>query len=654
MFCRFCGKENDNQSRFCVACGRSMTDNSIPQTAPPAAPENIIPQVNIPVQPQTYMNQPPVPVETPVYTEPQNVAPVQQQPIYTEQPASFGTPVNAEPQPVATQDTGWGPTSQTEPESYASQPVNQMPINNQPINQGQVDNNIPFGTPASQVPNTGSPGQDPGLFSSPDVRQLRGKPKKKKWLIPVIAAAAAVLVLGTVFVIASWKDITKAMSPEKYLEASIADLNNPEDLMLLPSLKGGSKKAFSLKGDAFFPEGDIGADFEWLYDQTGKQLQLTMGMDAAGQKIFEDLSVYLTPEVLALYMDDLSDDFSYLKVDLDTLPVDWNKSTYAKDAGIEIPDVDISSYIELLFTDYASMDSKDLFAGSDEELKKIYEEFSNAIVFKDEGDEEIKVGGKPINTSVMSQTVPGKAMKAFVVDYMDISMSNLMDIYKDLGMSDMYTEAMSGVFDAVSFEDTTITYFIDSSDKIRRIELSVAAIVDSESVEIDYTLDLMGVEHPLDSFELTMAMNGVEIVIEREGIRGSNKNTDYLAIYEKESNETALTYNMTWDKVANFLEIKINTEDVEIILDGTVIATDEKVSFEDMLLTYEDYFWEETTILAEFSLEMSRVNAKDVFPDVNDKNSKNFLDLNITELQELMSKFGNGMFDSGMVEDFQF
>lgn len=47
MFCKYCGKENLNDAKFCNSCGRSLTGDAAPVNIPPTAPQSAAPNSNL-------------------------------------------------------------------------------------------------------------------------------------------------------------------------------------------------------------------------------------------------------------------------------------------------------------------------------------------------------------------------------------------------------------------------------------------------------------------------------------------------------------------------------------------------------------------------------------------------------------------------------
>lgn len=449
------------------------------------------------------------------------------------------------------------------------------------------------------------------------------KSHKKLWIVLGSLAAVLILIGGMVYFFRM--QIVKAVAPEKYLQMSLGRTlasSNKENLNFLDL----SKFIDQPVSHTFYGEADGSSiDGSFKYDKENQKALLGLSVTEAGES-YEDMQLYITPDLLALSLPDFVQDVDYLTIDPATFADEWTAQGF--DELMSAPDLQ-----NMINSVFGIVDDKDIQIDSQsyslDAMKYLYED----AVFTEEGSVEESIGGVKKQLDVMAYTIPQKDANEVIQEFLRGMRDGLQG---DTGVEfGEYQEQVMTMFDELSdlevTDDLVLLFYIDQDGYTRKI-----VVEDLELTIEDSTLNL---EIDIEVWKDNAETDNVAVVITGES-DGSTAEvrmdwvTSYSkGVYEGEFNLEAdddsgsdtysLSADASWnreDTSGENLEINLSLGDgsdtQDIMITGTLTDTAKATSLSDATLEISDSYGETTVV--EFAYGIKIIPSTEISIDTSD------------------------------------
>lgn len=449
------------------------------------------------------------------------------------------------------------------------------------------------------------------------------KSHKKLWI--VLGSLAAVLILiGSMGFLFRMK-IVKAIAPEKYLYMSLGRTlasSNKENLDFLDISKFYEQPVlhtFSGEADGSSIDGSL------KYDKNNEKALLDLSVTDAGES-YEDMRLYITPDLLAVSLPDFVKDVDYLTADPATFADEW--AAQGLDEYVAVPD--LQNMIDSIF---GKIEENDINTEPNTYSEEDWQYFYENAEFKAEGSVEESIGGVKQQLDVMSYTIPQKDVNEIIQEFLrGMKDSMLSDKSTNYGE---YQDQIVSAFDEISnlevTDDLVIRFYIDQDGCARKIVAE-----DFELVFSDTTVNL-GID--IEIWKYNASTDNVAVVITGES-DGSTAELDLgwvtsysKGVYEGEftleasSDDSLDTFTFStdarWDKgdtSGENLEINLSYGDSadsqDMTLTGKLTDTAKEMSLSDATLEMTDAYGETTQIDFEYAIKI--ITAAEISIDTSD------------------------------------
>jgi len=434
---------------------------------------------------------------------------------------------------------------------------------------------------------------------------------KKLWI--VLGSLAAVLILiGSMGFLFRMK-IVKAIVPEKYLYMSLGRTlasSNKENLDILDISKFYEQPVshtFSGEADSSSIEGSL------KYDKKNEKALLDLSVTEAGES-YEDMQLYITPDLLAVSLPDFVQDVDYLTADPATFADEW--VAQGLDEYVSVPDLE-----KMINSIFGKTDENDINIEPNTYSEEDWQYFYENAEFKAEGSVEESIGGVKQQLDVMSYTIPQKDVNEIIQEFIrgmkDSMLSDKSTNYEE------YQDQIVSAFDEISnlevTDDLVIRFYIDQDGYARKIVAE-----DFELAFADATVTL-GID--IEIWKDNASTDNVAVVITGES-DGSTAELDLgwvtsysKGVYEGEftleasSDDSLDTFifstDARWDKgdtLGENLEINLSYGDSadsqDMTLTGKLTDTTKEISLSDATLEMTDAYGETTQIDFEYAIKI--------------------------------------------------
>ena len=449
------------------------------------------------------------------------------------------------------------------------------------------------------------------------------KSHKKLWIVLGSLAAVLILIAGMSFIFRM--QIMKTIAPEKYLQMSLGRTlasSNKDNLNFLNL----SKFIDQPVSHTFYGEADGSSiDGSFKYDKKNQKALLDLSVTESGET-YDNMQLYITPDLLAVALPDFVKDVDYLTVDPATFADEWNAQGF--DEFMSAPD--LQKMINSLF---GIMEDNDIPSEtqtySTDSWLKLYE---NAA-FTQEGSVEESIGGVKKQLDVMSYTISQKDVNELIQEFLR-GMKDSMPGDKSTEYGD-YQNQIETMFDEISAlevtDDIVIRFYIDQDGYARKI-----VVEDLDLSFEDSTLN-MGID--IEVWKDDAATDNVTVVITAESdgstaeVRMDWATSYSKGVYEGEFNLEAddesgsdtysLSADASWDREdtsGENLEINLSYGDSsdtqDMTITGTLTDTANETSLSDATLEITDAYGETTNF--EFAYGIKIISSTEISIDTSD------------------------------------
>lgn len=449
------------------------------------------------------------------------------------------------------------------------------------------------------------------------------KSHKKLWIVLGSLAAVLILIGGMVFFFRM--QIVKAVAPEKYLQMSLGRTlasSNKENLNFIDL----SKFIDQPVSHTFYGEADGSSiDGSLKYDRQNKKALLDLSVTEAGES-YEDMQLYITPDLLAVSLPDLVEDVDYLTADPATFADEWAEQGF--DELIPVPD--LQNMIDSMF---GIVDDKDIQIDSQsystDALQYLYED----AAFTEEGSVEASIGGVKKQLDVMAYTIPQKDVNEVIQEFLRGMKDGMQgDNGSEFGE---YQEQVMTMFDEISAievtDDLVIRFYIDQDGYTCKIVV--------ENLELTFEDSTLNLKIDIEVWKDNAETDNVAVVITGESDGSTSEvRMDWVTSYSKgvyegefnieaDDENVSDTYSFSadarWDREeisGENLEINLsygdssNTQDLTIT--GTLTDTAKETSLSDATLEISDAYGETTVI--EFAYGIKIIPSTEISIDTSD------------------------------------
>ena len=445
--------------------------------------------------------------------------------------------------------------------------------------------------------------------------------KRPKIAIILVAAVAVIALLAVAITAIARSGGGRDSSVEGKLYAALAKTFSGEYESRFPDFSRFSEKPTEQSVQVHLNDyADTAFDIRLKTDLAAKKIMAQFAFAADNKSV--DNHLFISPDMLALYTTFLGEE-QYITADPKTFAADWNNSVFGESLG-EVPEwLDMGDLLNSLFEGdvTALLEEIDGTGAPQVDFGEHFVDgiqlFNEAVELKDDGTQEIRIGGKTADYDRYTYYVDG-AILLKAIESMSGSMEELQDTYSG------YTYGSSSGIR--SMDDFTVSFYVGSGGTVSRIQVEDFRIRSTygDSVRMDITMDIKGEERPTDEMDLSWTVddgNGESAFhfTRSAGVTGSGVVTDY----------SELVYTDNWGDDYNFV--------LDIRWDPQASKDNFSVSFE-----YEDEYYEE-----KFGV--------DVVGNLMDENDQvTLLDANIKIWEEYISYYAEGSRDTLLDVDFQY
>lgn len=446
---------------------------------------------------------------------------------------------------------------------------------------------------------------------------------RRLWVVLGSLAAVLILIGSTGFFFRM--KIVKAIAPEKYLYMSLGRTlatSNKENMDFLDISKFYGQPVshtFSGESDGSSIDGSL------KYDKKNEKALLDLSVTDAGES-YEDMQLYITPDLLAVSLPDFVKDVDYLTADPATFADEW--AAQGLDEYVAVPD--LQNIIDSIF---GKNEDNSINTEPNAYSEKDWQYFYENAEFNVEGSVEESIGGVKQQLDVMSYTIPRKDVNKIIQEFIR-GMKDSMPGDNSTNYGEYQNQIVSA-FDEISklevTDDIVIRFYIDQDGYARKI-----VIEDFELAFSDTTINL-GMD--MEIWKDNASTDNVSIVITGDS-DGSTAELDLgwvtsysKGVYEGEftleasSDDSADTFafstDATWDKgdkSGENLEIDLSfgdsTDSQDMTLTGTLTDTAKEISLSDATLEMTDAYGETTQIDFEYAIKI--IPAEEISADTSD------------------------------------
>jgi hypothetical protein len=449
------------------------------------------------------------------------------------------------------------------------------------------------------------------------------KSHRNLWI--VLASLAAVLILiGSMGFLFRMK-IVKAIAPETYLQMSLGRTlasSNKENLDFLDISKFYDQPVshtFSGEADGSSIDGSL------KYDKKNEKALLDLSVTEAG-KSYDNMQLYIAPDLLAVSLPDFVKDTDYLTADPATFADKW--AAQGLDKYVPVPD--LRKMIESVF---GKTEVNGLYVEPQTDSAKDWQFLYENAEFKVEGSVEESIGGVKQQLDVMSYTIPQKDVNEIIQEFFR-GMKDSMLGDKGTNYGD-YQDQIVSAFDEISnlevTDDLVIRFYIDQDGYARKIV--------AEDFELAFTDTTVNLGMDIEIWKDNASTDNVSIAVTGES-DGSTAELDmgWVTSYSKgiyegkftldassDDSPDAFTFSTDarWDKgdtSGENLEINLSfgdsTDSQDMTLTGTLTDTAKETSLSDATLKMTDAKGETTQI--DFAYAIKIIPAEDISVDTSD------------------------------------
>jgi len=449
------------------------------------------------------------------------------------------------------------------------------------------------------------------------------KSHRKLWI--VLGSLAAVLILiGSMGFLFRMK-IVKAIVPETYLKMSLgrtlasSNKENPDFLDISKFYEQPVSHTFSGEADGSSIDGSL------KYDKNNEKALLDLSFTDAGES-YEDMQLYITPDLLAVSLPDFVKDVDYLTADPATFADEW--AAQGLDEYVAVPD--LQKMIESVF---GKTDVNGLYVEPQTDSAKDWQFLYENAKFKVEGSVEESIGGVKQQLDVMTYTIPQKDVNKIIQEFIrGMKDSMLGDNSTNYGE---YQNQVISAFDEISnlevTDDLVIRFYIDQDGYARKIV--------AEDFELAFSDTTVNLGMDIEIWKDNASTDNVSIAVTGESDGSTAKlDLDWATSYSKgvyegefnleaSSDDSADTFTFStdarWDKgntSGENLEINLSygdsTDSQDMTVTGKLTDTAKEISLSDATFEMTDVYGETSQI--DFAYAIKIILPEEISVDTSD------------------------------------
>jgi len=456
-------------------------------------------------------------------------------------PWASQAPSAPQPQPP------WAPQAPFCRQEDNLQPIFQPIFKPLDTSEGACHSEVPYAASAASNDRFRTNGRGPAPGREP------ARSHKKLWIVLATIIIVLALIGGMGF--AFRRQIMKTVTPEQYLQLSIAQtfagsFEKGPDFIDFSKFAGKAvSHSFSVDADEGSAEGTL------MYDSKNEKALLTI---SAGDKTtkYNDNTVFISPDMIAFSLPDLIKDTNFLSIDPATFKEDCEASGWTQGAAMP----DLQGYIHLLFG------KSGIDAGDKEFSARVNDLWTNIgkkAEFSSDGSVQEEISGTEVKLDVMSYAlskyVINDAYHAYIAGIHD-GYTEKLDSLSAGSLTQQQKDQIDSAFDqldSITFEDDLVIHFyIDMDGNVRKINVEDISVttddLNSPELSLGFEMVLGDGDRPAD--DITAAIS-----LEAKG------DTTAIVITSKTSVEDGIHKNqlvlsLNGDEEGTLAKIKIDSE----------------------------------------------------------------------------------------------
>lgn len=447
------------------------------------------------------------------------------------------------------------------------------------------------------------------------------KSHKKLWIAAAVLALVLVIVICSGFLLRL--QIIKKISPEKYTQLAFAQ-----------TLAGARDEADSIldltkyKGEAvshIFAVDIEGADVEGTlkYDSANEKALLDVSVNDSGNS-YDNNQLYISPDLIAVSLPDITDDSDYLTIDPATFAEEWEDNGW--DDYVSIPN--IQDLVHSLFGKGGSNEDSKAFIN---DSKALTDELYKSSVFSSDGSVDESIGSKTLKLDVMTYTFSEDSLNDFYQDYLSLLQdSPMMDNGSYTQNLDQSIEQLA---EMTMNDDVVIHLYIDQQGYLRKINCEEFKVsYQGTDINLAFDMELVGDGCPTDEINtvINLEADGYKYDL-KIGSETSYSDGIYKASfdikgksggnYDYQDSNITIAFDVEWDKkdtAGNNLDINMKIKNGsynnwEWSLSGSLTDSDKGTSLSDVSVS-DNY----GSTSFDFEYSITKIKPSEIAVDTSD------------------------------------